>query len=286
MKEIKVLKKEEFRKMQLMQMDMLKELDRVCRKHNIKYTIFGGTLLGAVRHKGYIPWDDDADIAMLREEYEKFKKVANELNQDICFFQDHDTDPYYRWGYAKLRRANTKYVRIGQEHIKNKTGFFIDIFPMDDIPKSTIGQIFNDIHCFMLRKVLYSEVGKYSKSESFITRKIYSLLSKIPIEKVFKRINRLTKRSNNSSNNRVRCLMYTATGKLYVKNSIKTRFGMPKKWFLDVKEYEFEGYKLYGSKDYDEELSYVFGDYMKLPPEDQRDPHAPVSDYSFDTTKE
>ena len=86
------LTSEEFRKMQLLELDMLIEFDRVCRKHNIKYTILAGTMLGAVRHNGFIPWDDDADIGMLREEYEKFKVVSKELNSDICYYQDHTTD--------------------------------------------------------------------------------------------------------------------------------------------------------------------------------------------------
>ena len=118
---------EEFRKMQLIQLDLIVELDRVCRKHNINYVIIAGTMLGAVRHKGYIPWDDDADIAMLREDYERFKSVAYDLNPEICFFQDNTTDPEYRWGYAKLRRTGTQYIRLGQEHMKNKTGICIDV---------------------------------------------------------------------------------------------------------------------------------------------------------------
>lgn len=286
MNEVKILSKNEFRKMQLMQLDMLKELDRVCRKHNIKYTIFGGTLLGAIRHKGYIPWDDDADIAMLREDYEKFKKVSGELNSKICYLQDHDTDSEYRWGYSKLRRTNTSYIRVGQEHLKCKTGFFIDIFPMDDIPRLLIGQIINDFHCFCLRKILYAEVGKNDLNNSLFMRKVYSILSKISVEKVYDNFNKITRKSKNCSNNRVRCELFPATGKLYKKNPIRKRYGMPKSWFLDVIEYEFEDTKLFGTKDYDECLEYIYGDYMKLPPEDKRDPHAPVSSYSFDTTKE
>lgn len=83
-----VITGEDFRRMQLLELDMLVEMDRICRKHNIRYTITSGTLLGAVRHKGYIPWDDDADVAMLREEYEKFRRVSHELNPEICFFQE------------------------------------------------------------------------------------------------------------------------------------------------------------------------------------------------------
>jgi len=286
MNEVKVLTKKEFRKMQLMQFDMLKEFDRVCRKHNIKYSIFGGTLLGAVRHKGYIPWDDDADIGILREEYEKFRKVAQEMDPKICYFQDHENDPYYRWGYSKIRRTNTRLVRIGQEHIKSKNGFFIDIFPLDDIPKSTFGQMFNDFYCYCLRKILYSEVGKYAANNSIFMRKWYSLLSKISTDSVFKRINKMARKSKNNSKNRVRCLMFPSTGKLYRKNSLKTRYGMPKEWFLDLVEYDFEGSKFYGTKDYDACLTYIYGDYMELPPEDKRDPHSPFSDYSFDITKE
>lgn len=281
-KEITILSPEEFRRMQLVQLEMLVELDRVCRENDIKYSIFCGTLLGAVRHKGYIPWDDDADVVMLREEYDKFKKVCAEgkLNKDICFFQDHDTDPEYRWGYGKLRRTGTKFVRVGQEHLKCKTGVFIDIFPLDDVPKSLLGQRVQDIYCYCLRKILWSEVGKY-QAENPLKRVWFSLLSKIPADFVYKLVNKMTAKSKNKNPNRVRVLLFPATGMLYMKHRPEIRYGMPKKWFLQLAEYEFEGHSFYGTKKYDNILRYTYGDYMKLPPVEERDPHSPVCEYYF-----
>lgn len=281
MSSIKYLSKEEFRKMQLLELDMLVEFDRVCRENNIQYTIFGGTLLGAVRHKGYIPWDDDADIAMLRQDYEKFKKIADQMNPEICYFQDNETELEYRWGYGKLRRTGTRFIRVGQEHLKCKTGVFVDVFPMDDIPLSTFGQMLNDFYCFCLRKILWSEVGKIAATESKFMRWIYKNFSKIPTSLVFARQKKMAMKSKNMSPNRVRTLLFPATGKLYKKNPLKLRYGMPKEWFTDLAEYEFEGKKLYGTRDYDTILKYIYGDYMKLPPEDKRDPHSPVSEYQF-----
>lgn len=279
MKEVKELTKEEFRKMQLTELDMLVEFDRICRKNNIRYVLFGGSLLGAVRHKGYIPWDDDADIAMLREDYEKFKKVAGELDSDICYFQDHETDPYYRWGYGKLRRTGTTYVRVGQEHLKCKTGIFVDVFPMDDIPKSILGQILQDKILYCLRKILWSEVAK--ENTCGFKKFWFTRLSKIPTKNVFFCIDKFAGKSKNSSKNRVRCLMFPATGTLYRKNPISKRYGMPKEWFTDRAEYDFESKKFYSSRDFDTVLSYIYGEYMILPPENKREQHSPFSEIKF-----
>ncbi len=281
--EKKELTPEQFRKMQLLELGMIEELDRVCRKYDIKYVIFGGTMLGAVRHKGYIPWDDDADIAMLREDYEKLKQHLDELNPDICYFQDHKTDSGYRWGYAKLRRTGSTYIRVGQEHLKGKTGIFIDVFPMDDIPNNLFGQMLQDFHCFCLRKVLWSEVARVNKKGFW--KVWFTLLSKIPTGFVYKQLDWYSKKSKNNSSNRVRTLLFPSTGKLYKKNPINERYGMPKEWFLDREEYEFEGKKFYGTKDYDTALKYIYGDYMKLPPENQREQHSPFSVIVFPDEK-
>ncbi|MBO4721656.1 MAG: LicD family protein, partial [Muribaculaceae bacterium] len=246
---------------------------------NLDYVISSGTLLGAVRHKGYIPWDDDADIMMLREDYERFKTVMGDLNPDICFFQDHTTDPGYRWGYGKLRRTGTEYVRVGQEHMKNKTGINVDVFPYDDVPQSTLGQMIQDFYCYCCRKILWSEVGK-ENSHGFM-KLWWSLLSKISVERVYKWLDFYIKKSKNKAPNKVRILCFTAIGKLYYKHPLKDRYGIPKQWFTERAEFEFEGYKLMGTKDYDACMKFWYGDYMKLPPEDQREQHAPVSYISF-----
>lgn len=273
------LSKEEFRKMQLVQLDMLVEFDRVCRKHHINYVISSGTMLGAVRHKGYIPWDDDADLMMLREDYERFKMVAKDLNPDICYFQDHTTDPEYRWGYGKLRRTGTKYVRLGQEHLKCKTGIFVDVFPYDDVPLSTLAQIIQDRYCYCCRKLLWSEVAK--KSAIGIKKWWFSILSFIPVKTVFKLLSVYSNRSKNTSSNLVRCLCFPSIGTYFYMHPLRERYGIPKRWFTERAEYTFEGKKLLGTKDYDECLTYWYGDYMKLPPEDKREQHAPVSLIDF-----
>ena len=98
----------EVKLMQKIQLDILREVDRICQLENIQYGIDGGTLLGAVRGQGFIPWDPDIDVIMLREEYEKFYQACKKyLNKDKYFLQEERTDDVYRWGFTKIRRNNT-----------------------------------------------------------------------------------------------------------------------------------------------------------------------------------
>ena len=120
------------KKVWAVELDLLNELLRVCNKYNIKIFASGGTMLGAVRHKGFIPWDDDIDMGMLRKDYDKLCKIANKEFQYPYFFQTNYTDPGTLRGHAQLRNSNTTSFlqNEGSEYSFNQ-GIFIDIFPMD-----------------------------------------------------------------------------------------------------------------------------------------------------------
>ena len=136
------------RELQMTELEMLIEVDRICRKNNIRYSLDGGTLLGAIRHDGFIPWDDDADVVMLRTEYNKFYTACKqELDTERFFLQEYRTDNKYRWGYSKLRRNGTVFLREGQEHVKCNQSVFIDIFIYDNVPDCLIAR---QIHLFMI----------------------------------------------------------------------------------------------------------------------------------------
>lgn len=117
------------------QLDLYAEFDRVCKKCDIQYVASGGTLLGAVRHHGYIPWDDDIDIMMMRDQYEKLCSVGPQEFKHPYFFQTEKTDPGgHRW-FARLRNSETTAIQTRENdmHLKNNQGIFIDVFPLDNV---------------------------------------------------------------------------------------------------------------------------------------------------------
>ena len=132
------------RQAQLVMLRMLKIIDYICRKHDISYWMCSGTLLGAVRHKGFIPWDDDLDICMIREDYERFVKIAvNEFPEDMML-QTRETDPHYHYLPlpCKVRDKKSFILSPGYEDEECEKGLFIDIFPMDRYHKQKLPFMF------------------------------------------------------------------------------------------------------------------------------------------------
>lgn len=128
-------KKLQLRRCQLKQLSMLEEIDRICQKHHIGYWLDGGTLLGAVRHKGFIPWDDDIDIAMRQEDLQRFIEVAPQELPDTLYLQSRQTEPGYPSPVAKVRDKNSFYIEPSDDMASDYgKGLFIDIFPMVNYP--------------------------------------------------------------------------------------------------------------------------------------------------------
>ncbi|MBQ3544334.1 MAG: LicD family protein [Lachnospiraceae bacterium] len=264
MNEVICLSNEELRRLQMIELELLIEADRICRKCNIHYNIIAGTLLGAVRHGGFIPWDDDADIALLRSEYERFREACKtELNHEKYYFQDHTNTEGYRWGYGKLRKKGTLFLIKDREKMPYEQGVCIDVFPLDKVSDGKIGRNIDNFHCFCVRKVLWSEVGK-SAEKNIFKRNIYQLINMIPVKSIFTYYEKMVKRFNNKKSRWVRILMFPTPNKEY---------GYRREWYTKSAKIEFEGHKFVGIKNYDDYLTFKFGNYMKLPPKSQRKGH-------------
>ena len=261
------IEQDTLRQIQMIQLEMLVEVDRICKKCRIRYNIIAGTLLGAVRHGGYIPWDDDADVAFLRPEYEKFRRaVRTELDTSRFYFQDNRRTEGYRWGYGKLRRKNTLFLREYQEHMPYRQGIFIDLFPLDGVPNHYILRCIKNFECFCVRKILWSKVGQVAEKNVW-KRQWYKLLATIPEKRIWNYYHRMVCRANKKKTKMVRILTFPTPNRAY-------RY--ERGWYENSSDILFEGKVFQGITDYDGYLSFKFGEYMELPPIEKRKVH-PVS---------
>lgn len=261
------ISQEELKKLQGVQIDLICEVDRICKKHKIQYSMVGGTMLGAIRHGGYIPWDDDADIGFLREEYEKFRKICKtELDSSKYYFQDCRDTKGYRWGYGKLRRRDTEFIRLNQEFMPYEQGIFIDIMPFDNVPDSAFGKRIHMLTCFIYRKIFWSAVGR-RQEKNLLKRLLYKIVYLIPEKTVFRSYQRFIDHCNKKPTKQVRILTFPTPRGIC---------GYDRNWYTNLKNYSFEEHQFPGAEDYDGYLKAKYGDYRKLPAIENRKTH-PVS---------
>lgn len=257
----------ELKQIQEIQIELIDEVKRICKKYGIHFCMVGGTMLGAIRHKGYIPWDDDADIGFLRTEYEKFREACKtELNHEKYYMQDLRDTEGYRWGYGKLRRKNTEFVRLNQEFMPYEQGIFIDLMPFDNVPDFWLMRKVHFFRCFLYRKLFWAEVGSRIE-EKFILRIVYKVLRRIPMKKIIKSYQRFIDTGQRKKTKLVRILTFPTPKGIY---------GYDRKWYTQLAAYKFSETILPGARDYDGYLRTKYGDYMNLPPAEERKTH-PVS---------
>lgn len=245
------------------EIEMLDYLNKVCLENNIKMFLGGGTLLGAVRHSGFIPWDDDIDVMLLRDDYSKLLDILKK-KEDSFKLINYDNCCGYYYPFAKLVNSNTILYENDLKYIDG-IGIYIDIFPIDNLPNSKL----KIEYIFFKRKIYQSFINLLSNKnyisnssgfKRFVKSILYHLFKRVNPNKVAAKYDNLLLKYKDIVTDNVVCI----TGS-YIRKEI-----MPKDYISDSIEVEFEGNNYLAPIGYKDYLTKHYGDYMKLPPEEKR----------------
>lgn len=264
MSQIKKYNDKTLKHLQEVQLMMLKDFIKICEENNINYFAIGGTLLGAVRHNGFIPWDDDIDVLMFREDFEKLNKImSNTPNEKYHLINVLNEETYhYTWGRFNLK--NTKVEDWWTNQVKYTVNLYIDIFIMDKIPDNKIKRFIHRWSCFTLNQLVQYSLIKYenkSKIKELIQRGAYYFLKVIPISPMtIKKKCVKTYRKYENDN----CELYCDFPSLHMMPIYDPND------FLPIKKSRFEDITINIPKNYDKILTRLYGNYMELPPEEKR----------------
>lgn len=260
-----VLNKEELRRLQSIEVDMLKEFVRICNELQLQYYVLGGTLLGAVRHNGFIPWDDDIDVGMPRKDYEVFLEKASDMLADGLFLQNNHTDKEYYKNITKIRNVNTTFIESECRQQNIRHGVFVDIFPLDNYPIP----YFSRVWLGFKRKILEWRIGKAfvwevpNPVKRMLKKVMYTCLSWIWYETSAA----VEEREKLFSSFPSTGLIANFCGAWGEKEIV------PAEWYGEGCELDFEGIKVRAPKEYHKWLTQVYGDYMELPPKEKQVTH-------------
>ena len=258
------------------QLIIAREIKRICDKHNIRYFIIAGTFLGAVRHGGFIPWDDDMDVGMLREDYEMFLKVAKtELGEEF-FLQTPETDKNYGLPFAKILLNGTVLVEATAGS-NAKKGIFVDVFPFDVAPENEADRENHNKKTYFYKRLLLAKLNyNVCAKNDYVKRAVYFVLKIMSAfyshDKLVKKLESEITRYNNS---KTEDIVNIGGAYGYKKETIKAD------WVRDTVEIPFEDMTISAPVDYIKYLETFYGDYMTPPPEDKRYNRHSVTELDF-----
>ncbi len=253
---------------------MLKEIDRICRKYHIQYMLDAGTLLGAVRHKGFIPWDDDADVVFTRENYERFARVVRkELPEGLEFLEPRqlgDGDAFYDFT-PRILYLDSQTHESGEEmafYGGKLNHLWVDLFIQDTLPENVLAARFTKllqvgIYGLAMGHRYRLDYSKYSLAGKAVVACLATVGRWIPMKNI-RRMQRAVAVKDNKSTSRLRYYSNYQPDFLYVT--------VEKAWCDEVVDLPFEDTLLMAPKGWHEVLTWIYGDYRKLPPKEKRVP--------------
>lgn len=259
----------DLRELQLIELDIMKEIDRICRKENIKYYLAGGTLLGAVRHKGFIPWDDDIDISMPRDDYDRFLKIMhNQQKGSIYKILSFEYTEGYPYPFAKVVDTRTRLVEEVGKDIPDM-GVFVDVFPIDGMGDRKNHALKRLMKIIRIRSRIWEATlrpEEIKNRESSIKNKIIKnmanqIIKIIGVKRCYDHLIRYVKKVRFSEAKWIA----SAVGGANIEKEL-----IEKKYFDNIIEMEFEGYAFYSPQGYKKYLTNLYDDYMELPPKDKQ----------------
>lgn len=269
---VKACTREQLEKIQMHELDILEEIKRVCEENNISWFTVGGTTLGAIRHEGFIPWDNDIDLGMLREDYDKFMEIAGKQLKKGYVLQHFSTDKNTPTYFAKVRKDGTKFAQYSNKSLKIHHGVFVDIMPYDSVPEDVIQRRKYNKKVKLWHE-LYKAKMMWVASKPLFTSKrtffntctrfiLHTLLLPCPKKVIFSKMEKTIRKYNGTDTN-----MISSRG-IPVFECFKADIFPPR-------EHKFENTSVMVPKDSHRVLTIQYGDYMKLPPEEKRVSHLP-----------
>ena len=257
------------------ELSVYNEVAKICDKHGLKYFAIGGTCIGAIRHKGFIPWDDDIDIALPRQDYEKLRTDYYKDLPGYLQVLDCDNSRQHLYLFFKIHDSRTTFVeRYAQNSPERYTGAFVDIMPIDGLPNDAV--VRNKIIKKLMRLdkandrhrpvPLSAYNGSFSGPAKWLLRKMFSLFHEYNYYS--SRVKEIGESYNFSTSEKCIFTWRAGSSDLSIERIVFDR-----SLFDDLIDVPFEDSLMRIPKEYDKYLKQDFGDYMKLPPKEQQQTH-------------